>query len=118
MRQVYVHQARLILAPGTDPGAPGAAITVALCGHWEHEPPCPLAPHHTAVTTEDDESRLRILFATEPGRVAEVRARIDAALTGGDWRLIDSGCARLDPSERPHGRRLLRGTADSGPAGS
>ena len=33
-------------APADD-GAPGAAVTVALCGHWEHPPPCPLAPHHT-----------------------------------------------------------------------
>jgi hypothetical protein len=118
MRQVYVHQATLVLTPGTDPGAPGAAITAALCGHPEHQPPCPLAPHHTAVTTGGDgESRLRVLFATEPDHVDGVRARIDAALTGDDWRLIDSGCARIDEQERPHGRRLLRRTAVTGPAG-
>ncbi|BEL12627.1 hypothetical protein Q0Z83_108180 [Actinoplanes sichuanensis] len=108
MRQVYAHQATLELAPGTDPGAPGAAITVALCGRGEHEPPCPLAPHHTAVSPVDGRLRLRVLFATEPNRVEDVRDRIDAALASGDWRLIDSGCARLDPAERPHGRRLLR----------
>jgi hypothetical protein len=114
MRQVYAHQATIVLTPGTDPGAPGAAITVALCGHWEHEPPCPLAPHHTASSPvdepDDDRLRLRVLFATEPNRAEEVRGRIDAALAAGDWQLIDSGCARLDPAERPHGRRLLRRT--------
>ena len=118
MRQVYVHQATLVLATGADPGAPGAAVTAALCGHVGHEPPCPVAPHLTAVVTDDGGARLRILFATEPDRADEVRARIDSALSGGDWRLVDSGCARIDPEERPHGRRLLRRTPDSGPAGT
>jgi hypothetical protein len=120
MRQVYAHQATLSLAPGADPGAPGAAITTALCGQGDHEPPCPLAPHHTAVApetgTDGDRLRLRVLFATEPDRVEDVRGRIDAVLAAGDWRLIESGCARLDPAERPHGRRLLRRVPDGGPA--
>ena len=30
-------EAELLLADDTDPAAPGAAVTVALCGHWEHE---------------------------------------------------------------------------------
>ena len=111
MRQVYAHQATLVLAPGTDPGAPGAAVSGALRGPGGQEPPC-----YTTVTGGDDGSRVRVLFATEPHRVDEMRARIDAALAGGEWRLIDAGCARLDPSDRPHGRRLLRGTADGGPA--
>ena len=33
------------MEPDADVQAPGAAVTVALCGHWEHEPPGPLAPH-------------------------------------------------------------------------
>jgi hypothetical protein len=117
MRQVYAHQATVSLAAGGDPGAPGAAITAALCGHGEHEPPCPLAPHHTAAAPEDGRLRLRVLFATEQDRVEDVRARIDAALAAGDWRLIESGCTRLDPAERPHGRRLLRRRPEE-PAGS
>ena len=106
MRQAYAHHA-VLLSEG-DERAPGAAITVALCGHWKHEPPCPLAPHHTAVTREGGTLRLRILFATEPDHVDEVRRRIDAALAAGDWRLIESGCARIDASERDHARRLLK----------
>ena len=35
-------------------GAPGGAITVALCGSWDHEPPCPLAPHHTRAHRSGD----------------------------------------------------------------
>ncbi|BBH63510.1 hypothetical protein ACTI_01950 [Actinoplanes sp. OR16] len=105
MRQVYVHQAILDSSSQT---APGAAITTALCGHWEHEPPCPLAPHHTAARTEDGRLHLRVLFATEPDRVDLVRSRIDEALAGGDWEMISSGCARVNAGERDHARRLLR----------
>ena len=117
MRQVYAHQATVVLAPGTDPGAPGAAITVALCGHPEHAAPCPLAPHHTTSEPTGEAFRLRVLFATEPEKSEEVRRRIEGALAAGDWRLISSGCASVEPAERPHGRRLLRRTADPGPKG-
>jgi len=108
MRQAYAHDAVLVMGPDGDTGAPGAAITTALCGHWEHEPPCPLAPHHTGATRDGDRVRLRVLFATEPHRVDEVRRRIDGALAGGGWRLESSGCARIAAQERDHARRLLR----------
>jgi hypothetical protein len=113
MRQAYAHHATLVLDPDTDPGAPGAAITVALCGTIEHEPPCPLAAHHTGVTPDGPELHLRILFATDPNRVDEARGRIDAALADGAWRLVESGCARLDTSERAHARRLLKSVGPS-----
>jgi hypothetical protein len=106
MRQAYAHGA--VLEGVADERAPGAAITAGLCGHWEHEPPCPLAPHHTGVIREGGTIRLRILFTTEPDHVDEVRKRIDDALAAGDWRLIESGCARIDASERDHARRLLK----------
>ncbi|MEU4688638.1 hypothetical protein [Actinoplanes sp. NPDC023714] len=105
MRQVYAHQAILHSSSQIEPGA---AITTALCGDVHHEPPCPLAPHHTAARTEDGRLHLRILFATEPNRVELVRSRIDAALAGGDWELISSGCARVDAGDRSDARRLLR----------
>jgi hypothetical protein len=45
----HVHAATLLMADAAaDAAAPGAAITVALCGSWEHPPPCPLAAHHTS----------------------------------------------------------------------
>ncbi|MBB4745431.1 hypothetical protein BJY16_008890 [Actinoplanes octamycinicus] len=108
MRQVYAHHATVVLDAGVDPALPGALITDTLCGSHEHDGPCPLAPHHTARSPEDDRLRLRVLFATEPHRVDEVRAMIDAALAAGPWRVVASGCARLDPEERPHARRLLK----------
>jgi hypothetical protein len=47
-REAFAHDAVVELAADGDDRAPGGAITVALCGSWSHEPPCPLAPHHTA----------------------------------------------------------------------
>jgi hypothetical protein len=104
MRQAYAHQATVVLGEGVDPGAVGAAITDALCGFYQHEPPCPLAPHHTRMTA----GRVRVLFVTEPNRADEVRAKIEAALAGGAWRVVEAGCARVEADERGHARRLLK----------
>jgi hypothetical protein len=69
MRQAFAQEAVLLMEPHADVRAPGAAVTVALCGHWEHEPPCPLAPHWVRSGENDDgELRVRILFAAEPDR--------------------------------------------------
>ena len=108
MRTTGVHRAVLALSPGADRAAPGAAVTVELCGHWEHEPPCPLAPHHTAVDGADDALQVRVVFAAAPDDEAEVRRRIDAALAGGEphWRLLDSGAAVLGDDERELADRL------------
>jgi hypothetical protein len=118
MRQAYAHEAVVVMGDDGDERAPGGAITVALCGALEHEPPCPVAAHHTAVAHDGDELRLRILFAAAPDRVDEVRGRIDEALGAGSfagpdgrvarWRLVRAGCVTVAPDERAHARRLLR----------
>jgi hypothetical protein len=118
MRQAYAHEAVLVLAPGSDERAPGGAITAALCGHSGDEPPRPPAAHHTATERDGGELHLRILFATPPDRVQEVRRRIDAALaaesftapdgTSVHWRTVRSGCIPVAPGDREHARRLLR----------
>jgi hypothetical protein len=105
MRHAYAHDAVLGLAPDADIRAPGAAVTTELCGHWEHDPPCPLAPHHTAAHRDGADVRLRILFATEPEREAEVRERIGRALTVWDVRSCATGSLR--PGEQAHAGRLV-----------
>ncbi|MFP5283317.1 MAG: hypothetical protein ACLGIF_07695 [Actinomycetes bacterium] len=117
MRQVFAHDAVVTMDPHSDAAAPGAAVTVALCGAWEHEPPCPLAPHHTGSHRLGDQVRLRILFAAEPDQAEEVRERIDEALavgaitrpTGGvtAWQLRESRASAPRFEEEEHGRRLL-----------
>lgn len=82
MRQAFAQEAVLLMEPHADVRAPGAAVTVALCGHWEHEPPCPLAPHHVSADEGDGELRVRILFAVEPDKEGEVRRLIEQALSG------------------------------------
>ena len=116
-RLPFAHDAVLALMHGGDDRAPGGAITVALCGSWTHEPPCPLAPHHTGVHRDGDEVTLRVLFAASPDDEARVRALIDEALDRGagadpegartSWRLLRTGPSPVRPEERDHAERLL-----------
>ncbi|HYU83523.1 MAG TPA: hypothetical protein VEK80_01855 [Kribbellaceae bacterium] len=117
MRQPFVHEAVVELEPGGDPRAPGGAVTVALCGRLEHEPPCPLAPHHTAADADGDTLRLRVLFAAEPSAEHEVRALIESALGSGSfagpdgtstrWQLRQAGPGAVTPPELDHADRLV-----------
>lgn len=116
MRRAYVHEAVLVMQPDADLRAPGAAITAALCGHWEHEPPCPLAAHHTRAERVGVRVLLRTLFATEPATEHVVRGRIDLALAAGRmqgpdagvtrWRLHSSGRSDLTAEEAGSAERL------------
>jgi len=133
MRKAFAHTAELLMPPPADEGAPGAAITVALCGHWEHQPPCPLAPHHTRADRDGDTLRIRTLFAAEPDQAAEVHRRIEQALRAGEltalaeptttgelpttgepgrprarWQLRHSAPADVSAAEQDHAERLIR----------
>lgn len=117
MRQAFAHDATLIMEPDADMQAPGAAVTAALCGHWDHPPPCPLAPHHSRAERVDGEVCLRILFATEPDTEPTVRHRIDLALSGGQlqapdgattrWQLRESRPSAISAAEADHAERLI-----------
>jgi hypothetical protein len=119
VREPFAHSAVVLMGEGDDEAAPGAAITVALCGHWDHEPPCPLAPHHTEAERLGDEVHLRTLFAVEPEREGEVRERIRAALEAGEltdpdgrtwrWRLRSSEPASVLHTEADAASRLAAG---------
>ena len=105
MRQPFAHDAVITLAPDADIAAPGGAVTAELCGHWEHPPPCPLAPHHTAAQRRGAQVHLRILFATEPEREAEVRTRIGRALAA--WEVRTSAVGAVRQEEQAHAGRLV-----------
>jgi hypothetical protein len=117
VREPYAHDAVVSLPVGADEAAPGAAVTVELCGHWRHHPPCPVAPHHTRARREGEDLHLRVLFAAEPEREMEVRRRIDAAPAAGRvagpdggatrWRLRCSAAGTVDPDEADHASRLV-----------
>lgn len=111
----YVHQVSLVMSPGADLDAPGAAITLELCGSWDHTPPCPLA-HHVHAERTGPIVRLRVIFATEPDNEEDVRRRIDQALSAGEltgravapvrWKIEGSFAAELSSSEAARARRL------------
>jgi hypothetical protein len=117
MRRTFAHDAVLIMEPDADIQAPGAAVTVALCGHWEHEPPCPLAPHHTQADRIDGEVQVRILFAADSHLEGTVRRRIESALSSGQlrgpdstttrWRLRDSRRGTVSAAETDHTKHLI-----------
>ena len=117
MRTAFAHDALLDPDPALDHRAPGGAVTLALCGSLDHEPPCPLAPHHTTVDAEGALLRVRVLFAVDAADEARVRSLVERALAGGEWEYPDgvvshwtvvssnADAVRLD--EREHADRLV-----------
>jgi hypothetical protein len=65
-----------------DPAALGGAVTVALCGHWEHDGPCRW-PHHNETRRDGDDVLLTVRFDATDDDVAEVRDAITRAVAGG-----------------------------------
>ena len=118
MRHAFAHQAELVMDRDGDLRSPGGAITVALCGHWDHQPPCPLAPHHTSADRSGEVVRIRVLYATEPELAEDVRQRIDDALRDGSlrgpdgvvtrWTVLASGGSEVSAEEHDHAERLTR----------
>lgn len=117
--QPFVHQAVVTLPATGDDRGPGGAITLALCGSWEHPPPCPLAPHQTALERSPDGVGLRIVFACRPAGETRVRRLIADALAYGrqigpdgverTWALVSNGPGTLRPDERDLAARLAGG---------
>ncbi len=118
VRVAFAHDAIVSMEADADTRAPGAAVTVALCGAWDHDPPCPLAPHHSRAERIGDVVQIRILFATEPERETEARNRIKAALSAGrlakpdgaavSWQLRSSQPGKVAADETGHAERLAR----------
>ena len=108
MRRAYVYEADLELVPGADPRAPGGAVTVALCGHWNHDGPCRW-PHHSELDADLAPARLRTVFTCTAAEVDDVYRAIDAAVrSADDWTVRAS--ERRDPrgDEVALGDRLAR----------
>jgi hypothetical protein len=94
-----VLSADCVLDPGSDERALGGAVTVALCGHWEHKGDCRW-PHLTV--TEDGHGGLvhvRTTVTVGEEDEDEVRRRFHEALATGalagpggavsSWRLVE-----------------------------
>lgn len=107
------------MEPGGDPRALGGAVTMRLCGSWEHDGPCPVAPHYTDTHTDDTLVMVRVLFAAEPSREADARRAVREALAMGElvgpdgvltrWELESDGPGTLTDAERARTERLASG---------
>jgi hypothetical protein len=106
MRQPYAHEVELFWVGTEDERAPGGAITTELCGALEHEPPCPVAAHHTAVVRRSMALEVRVLFACEPEDEPSVRERIDTALAR-EWQVLATRAGTVRDDESEHAARLV-----------
>ena len=93
------------LASGSDDRAPGGAVTVALCGHWDHDGTCRW-PHLSTIAPDGHGlHRLLVEFEAPEIEVDTVKDKIEAALeigqlTGPDgrvsvWTIEASGREKL-----------------------
>jgi hypothetical protein len=116
-RKAFAHDAVVAMQSGGSPNAPGGAITLALCGSWDHPPPCPLAPHYVTNTSTGESLALRVLFATEPVDEQRVRALIGEALATGrlqgpdgqaaTWQLRSAAPGTIRADEEDHAAHLV-----------
>ena len=116
-RKPFVHDAVVAMQSGGSPNAPGGAITLALCGGWDHPPPCSLAPHYVTNTPTGQSLTLRVLFATEPVNEQRVRALIGEALVTGRlqgpdggvaiWQLRSESAGEIRADEEDHAAHLV-----------
>ena len=106
MRHPYAHDLEQFWVGTEDERAPGGANTVELCGALEHEPPCPVASHHTSVVRRSMALEVRVLFACEPADEQSVRERIDTALAR-EWQVLATRTGAVRDDETDHAARLV-----------
>jgi len=107
-RVAFAHEAELQLDDETDPAAVGAAVTAALCGHWEHEGPCRW-PHNNHIKLREPVANFRTIFVAPAVEEADVRERIERSLREGlGWAVLRTQSRPVLPLEEPLARRLAR----------
>jgi hypothetical protein len=105
-RETFVHEADLQLDDGTDPAAAGAAVTTALCGHWEHEGPCRW-PHNNEIDASGSPATFRTLFVATAADEDHVRSTIRRALAEGPgWAVLVTRARPVSRREMPLAARL------------
>ena len=119
--RALVIEAELELDVGLDPAAVGAAVTVELCGHWEHDGPCRW-PHNSAIDAGGHPVGFRTLIVADDAEAEAVLLRVEAVLRGANaWRVVALRLREINESERAlAGLLLCRARAPAGkraPAG-
>lgn len=82
MKRTFVHCADVSLEDGADPAAPGGAITLELCGSWDHPGPCRW-PHETSGVWDERRGKIRVVFLACEEEENYVRQLISKAIAKG-----------------------------------
>ena len=102
----HVHHADVAFRPEADTRAPGGAVTVALCGSWDHVGSCRW-PHHTSVDTSLTPSPVRVVYVVGDHELDEVCRMIESALRNGDgWSAVVMRADELTAAEATQVERL------------
>jgi hypothetical protein len=102
MKQSFVQCAELLLESGADPAAPGGAVTLALCGSWDHAGPCRW-PHLTHAGWDERRGRVRVIFVADAEDENHVRALIERALASGECAGPDATLSRWEATDHAVG---------------
>jgi hypothetical protein len=112
--RALVIEAELELDVGLDPAAVGAAVTVELCGHWEHDGPCRW-PHNSAIDAGGHPVGFRTLIVADDAEAEAVLLRVEAVLRGANaWRVVALRLREINESERALAGLLLSGPRAGG----
>jgi hypothetical protein len=106
MRSAYVHTATLQLGAGTDPAAVGA-VTVELCGHWDHEGDC-RRPHNNEISVVGIDALCRTVRRAVLGGERGAPTNRQPLRTSVDWSVQASGPPPLEPGGRAHQEACLQ----------
>ena len=105
--RAFVVEAEIGLGEGCDPAEVGAAVTVELCGHWDHEGPCRW-PHNNEIDAGREPASFRTVYVADESEEPHVRERVEAGLRGGDgWRVVSIAPRPVADSERTLANNLL-----------
>ena len=105
-REAIAIDAELALLPDVDPRAAGGEVTVALCGHWDHDGPCRW-PHNSRIDTDSNPAHLRSVVVV-PGEDRDaVLHRVEIALRGDErWRVVRFETGSINADEQELATRL------------
>jgi hypothetical protein len=107
--RAFAFEAELEFQPDTDSRAPGGAVTMALCGHWDHDGPCRW-PHKTRIDKSLTPARLRTVVVADDQTTDEVITRIEDGLRSDSrWAVLDSRTDTILPDEQSLAEGLAEG---------
>ena len=95
----FALDALISLVHDADSAAPGAEVTVALCGHWEHEGRCRW-PHNTRIDASSPSAHMRtVVVAPRVDRDA-IAGRVEDALRRDTrWSVLGFTLGEITESE-------------------